>query len=41
MKLLISLWWTQKRRMFRWMEVFVGCYFAFLFSYLSGDGFPT
>ena len=29
--LLISLWWTQKRRMFRWMEVFVGCYFAFLF----------
>lgn len=31
MKLLISLWWTQKRRMFRWMEVFVGCYFAFLF----------
>ena len=29
--LLISLWWTQKRRMFRWSEVFVGCYFGFLF----------
>ena len=29
--LLIHLWWAQKRRTFRWMDVFVGCYFGFLF----------
>lgn len=31
LKLLLSLWWTQKKRLFRWADVFIGAYFAFLF----------
>ena len=34
--MLLQLWWTQKRRSFRWADVFVGAYFAFLFMLVGG-----
>ena len=34
--LLLRLWWTQKRRQFRWADVFAGAYFAFLFLMIGG-----
>ena len=36
LKMLLQLWWTQKRRSFRWADVFVGAYFAFLFMLVGG-----
>lgn len=32
MKILLRLWWLQQRRSFSWKNVFVACYFVFLYA---------